>query len=79
MATTVLPADSEDLFDWLEEQESCCPPEGPLNKAINYILNRRDELSRFLGDGAVPLDNNTRPTGRGAVTTSTGGRPSATE
>ncbi|ELH6579212.1 transposase, partial [Escherichia coli] len=28
------------------------------NKAINYILNRRDELSCFLGDGAVPLDNN---------------------
>ncbi|WP_150387298.1 IS66 family transposase, partial [Escherichia coli] len=47
-----------DLFAWLEEQEPCCPPEGPLNKAINYILNRRDELSCFLGDGAVPLDNN---------------------
>ncbi|NGA79636.1 transposase, partial [Escherichia coli] len=30
----------------------------PLNKAINYILNRRDELSCFLSDGAVPLDNN---------------------
>ncbi|EKG4842724.1 IS66 family transposase [Escherichia coli] len=47
-----------DLFAWLEEQEPCCPPEGPLNKAINYILNRRDELSCFLGDGAVPLGNN---------------------
>ncbi|EEW6032151.1 ISSfl3 OrfC [Escherichia coli] len=47
-----------DLFAWLEEQEPCCPPDGPLNKAINYILNRRDELSCFLGDGAVPLDNN---------------------
>ncbi|MEF4439773.1 hypothetical protein U9890_26055, partial [Escherichia coli] len=34
-----------DLFAWLEEQEPCCPPDGPLNKAINYILNRRDELS----------------------------------
>ncbi|EOB1842181.1 transposase, partial [Escherichia coli] len=33
-------------------------PDGPLNKAINYILNRRDELSCFLSDGAVPLDNN---------------------
>lgn len=47
-----------DLFAWLEEQEPCCPPDGPLNKAINYILNRRDELSCFLSDGAVPLDNN---------------------
>ncbi|MCZ6097549.1 transposase [Escherichia coli] len=37
-----------DLFAWLEEQEPCCPPDGPLNKAINYILNRRDELSCFL-------------------------------
>ncbi|WP_407911107.1 hypothetical protein, partial [Escherichia coli] len=27
-----------DLFAWLEEQEPCCPPDGPLNKAINYIL-----------------------------------------
>ncbi len=26
--------------------------------AINYILNRRDELSCILGDGAVSLDNN---------------------
>ncbi|OEM53414.1 transposase [Escherichia coli] len=47
-----------DLFAWLEEQEPCCPPDGPLNKAINYILNRRDELSCFLSDGAVPPDNN---------------------
>ncbi|EEQ1525061.1 IS66 family transposase, partial [Escherichia coli] len=30
-----------DLFAWPEEQEPCCPPDGPLNKAINYILNRR--------------------------------------
>ena len=45
-------------FAWPEEQEPCCPPDGPLNKAINYILNRRDELSCFLSDGAVPLDNN---------------------
>ena len=39
-------------------QEQSCPPEEPLNKAINYILNRRDELGCFLGGGAVPLDNN---------------------
>lgn len=44
-----------DLFAWFEEQELSCPPEGPLNKAINYILNRRDELSCFLDDGAASL------------------------
>ncbi|WP_407906562.1 hypothetical protein, partial [Escherichia coli] len=26
-----------DLFAWLEEQEPCCPPDGPLNKTIHYI------------------------------------------
>ncbi|WP_284695227.1 IS66 family transposase, partial [Escherichia coli] len=33
-----------DLFAWLEEQEPCCPPDGPLNKAINYILNAYSAL-----------------------------------
>ena len=47
-----------DLFAWLEEQEPCCPPEGSLNKAINYILKGPDELCRFLDNGSVPLDNN---------------------
>ncbi|WP_273949288.1 IS66 family transposase [Escherichia coli] len=49
-----LPRDEKRLLP----TEPCCPPDGPLNKAINYILNRRDELSCFLSDGAVPLDNN---------------------
>ncbi len=29
-----------------------------LHKAIVYVLSHRVELSRFLEDGAVPLDNN---------------------
>ncbi|EGW8557380.1 IS66 family transposase [Salmonella enterica] len=48
----------EELWSWLEEQEQRCPPGGALHKAIVYTLSRRAELSLFLEDGAVPLDNN---------------------
>ncbi|TWP97906.1 IS66 family transposase, partial [Escherichia coli] len=33
-------------------------PGRALHKAIVYALSHRVELSRFLEDGAVPLDNN---------------------
>ncbi len=33
-------------------------PSGRSHKAIVYALARRAELSLFLEDGAVPLDNN---------------------
>ncbi|EJA9120249.1 IS66 family transposase, partial [Escherichia coli] len=48
----------EDLWSWLEEQEPQCSPGRALHKAIVYALSHRVELSRFLEDGAVPLDNN---------------------
>lgn len=48
----------EDLWSWLEEQEPKCSPGRALHKAIVYALSHRVELSRFLEDGAVPLDNN---------------------
>ncbi|EIM9899037.1 transposase, partial [Salmonella enterica] len=48
----------EDLWLWLEEQEPKCSPGRALHKAIVYALSHRVELSRFLEDGAVPLDNN---------------------
>lgn len=48
----------EDLWSWLEEQEARCSPGRALHKAIVYALSHRVELSRFLDDGAVPLDNN---------------------
>lgn len=44
----------DDLWAWLTEQETACPPGG----AIVYALSHRVELSVFLDDGAVSLDNN---------------------
>ncbi|EBW2622013.1 IS66 family transposase [Salmonella enterica subsp. enterica serovar Muenchen] len=46
------------LWLWLEQQKDACPESSALGKAINYILKRRETLSRFLDDGSLPLDNN---------------------
>ena len=48
----------EKLWQWLEQQKEACPESSALGKAINYILKRRETLSRFLDDGSLPLDNN---------------------
>ena len=44
---------------WLEHQLSRVPESGTLANAIRYALGRWDELSLFLTDGHVELDNNT--------------------
>jgi transposase len=46
------------LWQWLELQKDACPENSALGKAIAYTLKRRAVLSRFLEDGALPLDNN---------------------
>ncbi|ATF95428.1 IS66 family transposase (plasmid) [Cedecea neteri] len=46
------------LWHWLEQQKDACPDSSALGKAIAYALKRRVTLSRFLEDGALPLDNN---------------------
>ena len=48
----------EKLWQWLEQQKDACPESSALGKAITYALKRRVALSRFLEDGALPLDNN---------------------
>ncbi|ELW4385303.1 IS66 family transposase [Salmonella enterica] len=48
----------EKLWQWLEQQKNACPESSALGKAIAYVLKRRLTLSRFLDDGALPLDNN---------------------
>ena len=48
----------EKLWQWLELQKDGCPESSALGKAIAYVLKRRVTLSRFLEDGALPLDNN---------------------
>lgn len=48
----------DDLWTRLTEQGAACFPGGALYKAIVYALSHRVELSVFLDDGAVALDNN---------------------
>lgn len=48
----------DDLWAWLTEQETACPPGGALHKAIVMHCRISVELSVFLDDGAVSLDNN---------------------
>jgi transposase len=49
-----------ELHDWLIDKSSDprVLPKSSLGKAVRYALNQWDELSVFLGDGAIPMDNN---------------------
>ena len=48
------------FHDWLIEKSSDprVLPKSSLGKAVRYSLNQWDELTVFLGDGAIPFDNN---------------------
>jgi transposase len=43
---------------WLQTELARIPGRGALAEAIRYALARWDELSRFLDDGRIDLDNN---------------------
>lgn len=48
-----------ELFDqWLNLHRPGVEPRTPLQKAITYADNQREELRRFLDDGRLRLDNN---------------------
>ncbi|MCA9200964.1 MAG: IS66 family transposase, partial [Planctomycetales bacterium] len=49
-----------ELHDWLMEKNDDLRvlPKSKLGKAVRYALNQWDELSVYLGDGAIPIDNN---------------------
>jgi len=49
-----------ELHDWLIDKRSDprVLPKSSFGKAVRYALNQWDELSVFLGDGAIPIDNN---------------------
>ena len=47
------------LFTRLEELLPETTPSEPLRKAINYTLNQREALYRYLDDGWLKPDNNT--------------------
>ena len=44
------------IFDLLESREF--RPKSPMQKATNYILNHREQLTRFTEDPRLPIDNN---------------------
>lgn len=46
------------LWIWLARQVETCAPGSALYKAMQYALNHKTELCRFLADGSLPLDNN---------------------
>lgn len=48
----------EALHGWLQEQEPLHPPKSPQGRAISYALSNWEPLTVFLGDAAVPPDNN---------------------
>ncbi len=47
------------IFKRLEELQLSILPSEPLSQAINYSLNQRDALYRYLEDGRLKPDNNT--------------------
>ena len=47
------------IFERLEELNPATLPSEPLSKAINYALNQREALYRYLDDGRLKPDNNT--------------------
>ncbi len=42
----------------LEERSKTLLPKNPLNEAINYTLNHWKQLTAYLADGRLPIDNN---------------------
>ncbi|GIZ53268.1 hypothetical protein NCCP691_32820 [Noviherbaspirillum aridicola] len=49
---------ADTLHVWLLAQRQRVPDGSATAKAIDYSLGRWDALTRYLGDGAIPIDNN---------------------
>lgn len=49
---------ADDLFAWLLAQRQKVPPGSATTKAIDDSLNRWTALTRYLGDGRLPADDN---------------------
>ena len=43
---------------WLDARNQLETPRSPLRSGVNYFLNRWGAFTRFLEDGAIPIDNN---------------------
>jgi transposase len=49
---------AQHLHEWLTRQLASVAPGSATQKAINYSLGRWEALTRYLGDGTLPIDNN---------------------
>jgi hypothetical protein len=47
----------DELVAWCEKYRPLEPPTSLLGRATGYLLNHRLALTRFLGDGRLPIDN----------------------
>jgi transposase len=47
----------DELIAWCLAYQPHEPPASQLGKAIQYLLNHRVELTRYLDDGTLPIDN----------------------
>jgi len=43
---------------WADAEEDRHLPKGPMGKALRYLLGQWTELTRYLGDVRIPIDNN---------------------
>jgi transposase len=48
----------DEIFEWITETKPKVLPQGPIGKAMQYMLNQRRRLELFLSDARVPLHNN---------------------
>lgn len=48
----------EKLKAWLMENVNKAPPKGKLGQAMKYMLNHWENLSRYIDDGKLHIDNN---------------------
>ena len=48
----------EDIFAWLESIRTKLLPKSQTAKAVNYALNAKERLCRYLSDGRIPMTNN---------------------
>jgi transposase len=48
----------DSFWTWLEEREKFVLPKSSLSVAINYALERKESLGKFLDDPRIPMDNN---------------------
>jgi len=49
---------ADGLYRWMQAQRTKVPDGTATAKALDYSLKRWEELTRYLDDGAVPIDNN---------------------